>query len=486
MTLGTDERAHGAITSGPGRCDQSPGAGTEQSADALFREARRRRRRRWTWSAGIVFLALAVAGLTVGLGSGRPEGPPRPPVGHGGRAGATTTGRHGGGHGAAAPVPYSSIAGVGLADDDVGWVDDSQHLYVTTDVGQTWRTVTPPILLRQGVADRTGTMVGIGPDDLWLPLEDAFFLVPPGQSLDGSVRGEGIERSTDGGTTWTFTALPGCLQACGSISLSFLDPEHGFAATASTMNKVGTLFATSDGGATWLPVADAPFTDNFSILFTSPADGWALNNGGSAGSDDLLRTTDGGVSWESAPGLPSSDLYQAPAFFGTQDGVMLGRPGTSGPAQPPVVFTTDDGGMTWTDHPTPADAHTAVYVRPASPDTPGNDPAVPFAAVSPTDWVLFVGSAVFTTANAGLTWSLVVPEPKWPAGAVSSIVFSSATQGLAAVEPPGCPGPSLMEVVTEPHCLGDSVLMVTADGGHTWTPSITNHDPSDLSYFAPS
>ena len=76
------------------------------------------------------------------------------------------------------------------------------------------------------------------------------------ESQDGSDRGEGIDRSTDGGRTWTFSTLPGCLQLCGSIALSFVDADHGFAAVSSDQGNTGrTPGACSstrpDGGATW-------------------------------------------------------------------------------------------------------------------------------------------------------------------------------------------------------------------------------------------
>lgn len=365
---------------------------------------------------------------------------------------------------------------IGEADAEMEWAADGLDLYLSTDAGHTWRTVTPPIFTGQSVFGRIGSMVAIGQDDLWLPVEDVIGLVPPGQSKDGSVRGEGVERSTDGGRTWAFSFLPGCLQDCGDGSVSFLDAEHGFASTGPGATGTTLLYGTSDGGATWSPVAAIPSTPaGAQILFTSPVDGWAVNDivdrGGIGPDGTLWRTVDGGVTWAAAPDLPATDRYQIPVFFGTENGVVVGRPDSTTTARQPVVFTTNDGGTVWTTHSTPTSGTYGAY---------DDSPDLPFAAVSPSHWVLFLGSALDTTVDGGLSWSQNPSRPTWPEGAVSSIVFSSDLSGLAMVESPGCPA-----LVTGHHdraCDFD-VLMATTDGGRTWVPSITDLAPSHLVYL---
>ena len=87
---------------------------------------------------------------------------------------------------------------------------------------------------------------------------------------------------------------PGCLQTCGPISVSFIDAEHGYA-EASPQKGDSRLFATEDGGSTWLPVASMPNLGSVlvggpiaepQLLFTSKLDGWALT--GPSGTDDRV------------------------------------------------------------------------------------------------------------------------------------------------------------------------------------------------------
>ncbi len=256
---------------------------------------------------------------------------------------------------------------MGLADASVGWAASANGLFLTTDQGRRWRTITPPNLANAFVAEHVGSLDAIGRSDLWLVLIDVPGLVPYSQSTDGSDRGEGIDRSTDGGRTWTFSALPGCLQACGAnLTVSFVDPEHGFATNGPDDSGPTMLFATDDGGATWTPAGNLP--DLGSILvggpgpgpqmeFTSALDGWAVT-GPLDGYDAkqvspggvLYRTVDGGTSWTRVSGLPAKAQYSLPTVFGTESAVVLSNP-EGAPDQSTSVFVTHNDGQTWTAAP---------------------------------------------------------------------------------------------------------------------------------------
>ena len=351
-------------------------------------------------------------------------------------------------------LTYTPALSVGVAGETV-WMANGTGIYLTTDSGTTWQTVTPPVLRGADPGYRSGPMVGVGFDDLWIPVEDLPGLaervpdaIPPGSA---SVRGSGIERSTDGGQTWQFTVLPGCVQTCGvNISLSFTDAEHGFASIGPDQQGASALFATTDGGASWAPVSNLPNTAANRIVFTDDLDGWMVNGhesvGGGGQEGSLLQTTDGGVSWHQAPGLPLTDSFQLPTFFG-QDGVVLEAPPGDVP-NPPVVFTTDDGGSSWTAHPAPSDPATGKWASPGI--------GLPFSASTDTDWSLFVGPKLYTTANAGGTWMVTIPIPTWQPDAMLSMVFTTAGEGWAVAQQPGC------------SC--SSVLMATFDGGEHWGP----------------
>lgn len=426
----------------------------DQTAEALFKEARRRRRRRW-FVSGIITLSLVLIGTGVGIAANRggPRGSQPTSVGSGGGTATAVPGPRPGK--VSVPVlTYTPAFSVGVAGDAV-WMANGTDIYLTTDGGTTWQTITPSLLIGADPGYRSGPMVGVGSHDLWLPVEDVPGLaervpdlIPPGSA---SVRGSGIERSTDGGQTWQFTPLPGCVQTCGAnISLSFTDAEHGFASIGPDQQGTSALFATTDGGTTWALVSDLPRTPGARILFTNDVDGWMVNanesvdGGGEEGS--LFQTTDGGVSWHQAPGLPMTDSFQLPTFFG-QDGVVLEAPPGDVP-NPPVVFTTDDGGSSWTPHPPPYDPATGRWASPGV--------GIPFSASTYTDWSLFVGPELYATANAGGTWARALPTPTWQPDEMQSMVFATPEEGWAVAQRPGC------------SCY--SVLMSTLDGGEHWSP----------------
>ncbi len=369
-----------------------------------------------------------------------------------------------------ASLSYTAVQDIGLADNSLGWVADASGIYLTSDGGLGWRAITPPIFTGQDPSERIDAMVGVGTSDLWLPVVDVIGLFPPttGQASD---RFNGIERSTDGGATWTFTALPGCLQACGAdISLSFPDAQHGFALEGGVgVGQRAILFSTHDGGATWVPVGTLPDIGDLDLgsgqmVFGNTDDGWVTTgplfgrSGQMTSSGGVIyRTVNGGATWSRASGLPSNDRFGTPSFFGARHGVVVGYPNGKA-SQEARVFETDDGGVTWTAHPLPADRALIDYHQ--------NGIGIPFAAIGPGSWKIDTGSALYSTIDAGRTLSRSVPLPKSESGSVTSVAFSSSRDGLAISLPPGCSHP-----VTVPHvnqCFPS--LTVSTDGGSRWVP----------------
>jgi hypothetical protein len=307
------------------------------NAEALFKEARQRRRHRQAWIAVGIVLVLTIAGLALAVVR---SGPPTAPARRVGGPRTLPATPSPGDRGVSSASGYTPVQEMGLADDAVGWAADGLGIYLTTDQGRTWRTITPPNLANEDVSERIGALDAIGQNDLWLALEDVPGLVPYAQSTDGSDRGGGIDRSSDGGLTWTFTTLPGCLQSCGpNLSLSFGDPRHGFAAIGPGEAGSVMLFSTDNGDETWTGLGAQPdLGGSAQVVFSSPLDGWAVTgpvffgNSGEANERGgmFYRTTDGGVSWSPAPapapGLPAEDQFAVPTFFGTRTGVMLSNP----------------------------------------------------------------------------------------------------------------------------------------------------------------
>jgi photosystem II stability/assembly factor-like uncharacterized protein len=457
MTTLIDDPPLSAVTPAP--VDES---------EALFKEARRRRRRRRAWMAGGIVLVLAVATVALDAARGHTVGPPTSPALRPGSPRAVPGPPSPDNRAAATNPSYTAVQEAGLADSSLGWVADGTAIDVTSDRGRSWRTVTPPIFTGQAPSERIDAMVGVGSTDLWLPVVDVIGLFPMEKGM-ASDRFNGIERSTGGGATWTFTALPGCLQSCGAdISLSFPDAQHGFALEGTVKGRA-TLFSTVDGGATWTREGTLPGIGSLSLgggqmVFTDPHHGWATSGptfgpGGQMASSggELYRTSNGGTTWSRASGLPATNRYGTPTFFGIGHGVTVGYPeGRS--SRTAQVFVTGDGGATWTAHRLPTDPGLADYHQ--------DGVGIPFAALGPSSWKVFVGPVLYSTRNAGRTWQPSVSAPRLKAGTINTIVFESDGDGMALALQPGCPDPTGGSAAEQCY----SVLLATTDGGGHWAP----------------
>ena len=446
---------------------------------ALFEEARRRRRRRWWTSvaaaavitSGALGAALVTGGAPPG---GRGKGSPPPPAWAGAagvRAPRSPTPRAPGA--IEAFVLQVGVIGGGTSGLKAGWAVNGRGLYLTTDGGQRWRNITPPLIANQEAGDRIGRPVGVNPSDLWVPVHDVIGLVPQSASVDGSTRGEGIERTTDGGVTWHLATLPGCRQTCGGdIGLSFVDPRNGFALVGPSNTPTQHLFATTDGGATWVPISSPSFHgDNAGILFTTSRLGWAVTEptvGRYALSGARVRdpggtvyhSIDGGRTWSVTRSLPGAQHYELPTFFGSAAGVILGQSTGRRTLGRATVFVTRDGGTTWRAHRAPRDPSLGRYLR-----LDLGVPAPPLSVVTLEHWALFVGPALYITTDGGGSWRRVVTEPRWSPGAVLTLKFGSVRDGWVQAYVPDCQPMAGVGPCTP---VSAPILMSTADGGRHW------------------
>lgn len=338
------------------------------------------------------------------------------------------------------------VAQFGVIGPEAAWVLDGNGLFTTADAGARWNGITPP------VSDPLANILCVtfsGPQDAW-----AIVVHPESASAMIS-----IDRTTDGGHSWSASSLPAAGSSVNSGSISFANPADGFAAFSPYHRAHGLLFATSDGGAHWHLVSAAVPAVGTGIEFTSASDGWGIDESG-----HLYRTTDAGGRW-SQPRLPgfgqeAGSSASLPAFSG-QRGVLLVRgPGgalAEGLAQ---VDTSDDNGHRWQAHSLPFDAEAQLYQSAAQ---------MPFAAPGTDAWFYFgssqIGATTYArvtflraTTDGGRTWTTILPN--LGVTGIQSLAFATTSDGWAVVR--GCAGAGCENT--------GALLLFTSDGGRHFTP----------------
>jgi photosystem II stability/assembly factor-like uncharacterized protein len=218
----------------------------------------------------------------------------------------------------------------------------------TTDGGATWSTVWQP--------DAPVTR-------LWaFTSTDAVAQTCAAEGADCA-----LWHSTDAGVTWT-------AEASSVAVVSFADPQHGWAlvpvapppGTAVGGPGAAAVERTSDGGQTWQPAGPMPCGPGTAtamgptaITAVSATSAWLLCTGGAATImlDKAVEvTTDGGTTWQLRAkvvgGASSSNDVGQISLDGHPSGIAVAPDGTAwmaGDRMQPAV--SRDGGSTWTDMP---------------------------------------------------------------------------------------------------------------------------------------
>lgn len=185
-----------------------------------------------------------------------------------------------------------------LLNETSGWILIEQHLFWTSDAGDSWEEIGPQFPSAARVQDVEFLDADVG----WMLLSEV--------ASDGSTSFQ-LARTTDHGRTWNSDPLvlfdPGEVASYAErAQMGWFDEYTGWIsikqATGSNFS-VGTLFVTTDGGGTWqrsaLPLAD-------DVDFRVPQHGWAV--GGPTG-DQLFQTRDAGSTWQAIPLQEISDVW---------------------------------------------------------------------------------------------------------------------------------------------------------------------------------
>lgn len=337
---------------------------------------------------------------------------------------------------------------INMIDKDLGWgigglVGVGDHVLVTKDGGSTWADVTPP----EPVAPegKRKSAIGYFPDTstAWVTyygLENLMLAEPV------------VWRTQDGGQTW---------QASQPLDVSGLEetyqPSHLIFSGQDTgwlLVHVGVgmnhdyvvLYKTEDSGQTWSRLID-PYGDSgiqscakTGLIFPDTQNGWLTGDcGGVAAGALLFHSGDGGLTWQSVT-LPSPavtpDLLDnpsaacgtySPVFFDAQNGKLVVQC-TNYTQDPPTkasyLYSTTDGGATWTSGPYPGGTLLMIDAN--------------------TGWAL--EQEIFQTLDGGATWT-DLGSVTWQ----GQFDFVDAQTGWAVARS------------------GDQLALVnTTDGGATW------------------
>jgi photosystem II stability/assembly factor-like uncharacterized protein len=185
-------------------------------------------------------------------------------------------------------------------------------------------------------------------------------------------------KTTDGGKTWNRLYLPGSDQANISFNgynLRFIDAMHGFVGAYRKLQPFGQVWfilSTSDGGQTWQQINLPSGVGLETFWFSDSLHGWILG-GGAAGP---YATKDGGLTW-SPQTLPNPIVASTPGCVGGGNAGLRFADASNGwvsaltlcfapngilTTETALVWTTNDGGTSWTVHQLPAGV-VSIYDR---------------------------------------------------------------------------------------------------------------------------
>ena len=250
--------------------------------------------------------------------------------------------------------------------------------------------------------------------------------------------------------------------------ITFSDARHGWYGTGK-----GDLFATTDGGDSWVKVASRPGTFVRALGFVDERTGFIGNVGvgyypGVTDTVPLYRTDDGGVSWTpvdlggaTMEGVCAIDIVRTQAIYqGTlQDRTIVTAGGRVG--GPAALIRSEDGGRNW--RVIDMSAHTGMIL-----DVHFRDAQTGFVAASSSGDVKSTNAQILMTRDGGRTWREVFRTAR-PAELVWKMSWPSATVGYATVQSYDRSNP-------------DKVVAKTVDGGLTWTelPLVSNPQAVEL------
>ena len=235
--------------------------------------------------------------------------------------------------------------------------------------------------------------------------------------MSSATRGWGLTENqilitSDGGKRWVQVPLPG-VTFDSSVSAYFISTKIAYFLAPIPGTKIGQLFATRDGGATWV-ITITPFT-NAKLYFFNDNVGFALQTLSVANNlmtVAIYQTLDRGANWTQVfihtanpddKNLPAAGIKTGMSFIDTTQGFI----GLRAQENSIGLYHTQDAGRTWTKQELPLpDGIGAEYQSTVWP--PIFFPPNITDGILPVDFIAGASGAstriFYLTHDAGMTW----------------------------------------------------------------------------------
>lgn len=268
---------------------------------------------------------------------------------------------------------------------------------------------------------------------------------------DGFAFGPDLFETHDSGATWAQVPVSGQVLAVEALGFSVWMVEGGCAPSTGPQSPCPLhLFESDNGGRTWTPQATPSGTNGPSPTF---------NNGFGAASGQtwLLRTS------------------QSAAYLSSN--LPFGVPGSLDTDAP--LWSTHDGGQTWSSLEVPCGFNAFVVALSAAPD------GTLFAVCAGQPGAGNSLKSTLQSTDGGVTWTVTLSCAPSQSGATtqncdSSPLIAGYLGGIDAVSD------------TTVYLVGDrSALLATTNGGYTWAPALpligdTSDGTETVTFFNPS
>lgn len=219
----------------------------------------------------------------------------------------------------------------------------------------------------------------------------AGFFVHPGETdhVYFGLSGQGLSRSTTGGSSWTHLWDIG-FSGTHWMQNILTTSDDGRSLLATNLSEIAL---SDDGGDTWEAVNNLPFDDIASVSARAQSDPKVVYLSGSISGQNnysLYKTVDGGRSW-AALETPASPSISSLAVDPSNDDIVYFGNGLQ-------LFKSVDGGETWVELPVA--------------ETPGNIVFYALAIDPQNPHILYAGgvNALSRSVDAGASWQSI-PQP---------------------------------------------------------------------------